>query len=485
MRNIKVLFTIIVFLFITCISYAQENQDPVGSTVDWWDRLSKLLNKDATKLTPAEKDEMLKYTNYLEVEDKRLDTIVYNLTDLDEMSKDFLPQWIVQDEELQIELLNKLILYFGFNPSMINKLKNDFQANKLYIRVVQKPQTEKEIKAALKAKKTPKKPPIIGVFLSKEHRIVGAENIKKILGKDLVDKLSNADDYKVKTGYELLRKQPRFATTALSIFDGNLTLNLLSDTAVIKVGIGYSIGYDYLNLPFWYGSVWNVGAFYQPSDEQYYYIGTLIPFRPGQEKITLVGPLNLNSRKLNGSYGVTGEFNIKLFDKVPVIKNTSLNIGGNFSYSTLNTLGNEILVNGYGTFLSNADADKQDFYYIASNAHGFVEFFKADYGLKVALGLGYFQVYNSIVDDDGETIKKLIRYTRSKLFLRAIYDHQGITNYKIGLQLFHNSLMVTGELKLFSFLSILTKYSRVLGRDLEPWEYKDYFTISPKITFEF
>lgn len=456
--------------------------DPVNS---FWDELNSLRDKTPDQLSADDIRSIETKIVYLEAENKRLDIILGSITELNPFFKEYLPQYIVEDEEMQIRLVNQLRMYLGLNESAMNKMKSDIRNGRIQIRVIQKPLTEADME-----ENEPERA-LIGIYLD-QYKIVGSQTLVNALGEDLYNKLlADVDRFKIKSGSGPLYKEPKFATTDFSLSGGNLTMNLQSDTALIKIGANVAIGYDVLNLPFWYGSVWNVSAFYKPDPDQYYMVGTLIPFRPGDSEVDLVGPLQLKSRKLNGTYGISAEFGKRLFDltlKEDEWEETNklrVHIGGSFSYSDLKSRGDEVLVDRYSMKLDGMN--NNSFYYIGAHYIGFVglEAPAMLEGLRIDIGYGAFSVHNAAIDKDGETIKKLKKFTISDLYSKVTYTHSGVTNYTVSAQYFNQSVMLTGILKIFSWLGLEVKYSRLLDRDPDPWEHKDYVTVSPRFSFSF
>jgi len=456
--------------------------DPVNT---FWDELNSLRDKTPDQLSADDVRNIESKIVYLEAENKRLDIIMTSITELNPFFKEYLPQYIVEDEEMQIRLVNQLRMYIGLNESAMNRLKSDIRSGRIQIRVIQKPLTEADME-----EDEPERA-LIGIYLD-QYKIVGSQTLVNALGEDLYNKLlADADRFKIKSGSGPLYKEPKFATTDFSLGGGNLAINIQSDTALIKIGANVNIGYDILNMPFWYGAVWNVSGFFKPDDDQYYMVGTLIPFRPGDSEVDLVGPLQLKSRKLNGTYGITAEFGKRLFDvilKEDEWEETSrlhVSIGGNFSYSDLKSRGDEVLVDMYGVKLDGLN--NSSFYYIGSHYIGFVGLEAPTLlkGLRLDLGYGAFAVHNSVIDKDGESIKKLRKTTISDIYSKLTYTHEGVTEYTVSAQYFNESLMLSGVLKLFPWLGLEVKYSRLVGRDPDPWEYRDYVTVSPRFSFSF
>jgi hypothetical protein len=496
----KITFTgfVILYILFSYSSFAQKKDslsnirsqvEPAGKgTVDpvnsFWDELNSLRDKTPDQLSADDIRNIESTISYLETENKRLDIIMGSITELNPFFKEYLPQYIVEDEEMQIRLVNQLRMYFGLNESAMNKMKTDIKNGRIQIRVIQKPLTEDDL-----AEETPERA-LIGIYLD-QFKIVGSQTLVNALGEDLYNKLlGDADRFKVKSGSGPLYKEPKFATTDVSISGGTLAMNLQSDTALIKIGANVAIGYDVLNLPFWYGSVWNVSAFYQPDPDQYYMVGALIPFRPGDSEVGLIGPIQLKSRKLNGTNGISAEFGKKLCtmllkeDEWEENSLLSIYLGGSFSYSDLKTKGDNILVDQNGVKI---DGTNNSFYFISTHAIGFLGLSAPSIlsGLRLDVGYGTFAVNNVIIDKDGESIKKLRKTQISDLYSKLTYNHEGVTNYSLSAQYFNESIMLSGVLKIFSWLGLEVKYARIVGRDLDPWEYRDYVTVSPRFSFSF
>ena len=457
--------------------------DPVTS---FWDELTLLRDKTPDQLSADDIRDIESKISYLEIENERLDVILNSITELNPFFKEYLPQYIVEDEEMQIRLVNQLRTYFGLDEFTMNKYKRDIRSGQIQIRVIQKPLTEEELE-----EEDPDRS-LIAIYLD-NFKIVGSQTLMNVLGENLYSKLlEDADKFKMKRGDGPLYKEPKFATADLSLNGGKITINLQADTALIKVGVNATIGYDILNVPFWYGAVWNISGFFQPDDDQYYMVGTLIPFRPGTEDINLVGPLQLTHRKLNGTNGISAEFGKKIFnillseDDWVGDSYLSIYLGGSFSYSDLKNRGDHLLVDFSGSLIN--WMSKNEFYMITNHLVGYIGLTAPSLlkGVRLDVGYGSFGVQRSVIDDlDGETVKKLCKTTISDVYAKLAYHHEGVTEYWLSGQYMNQSIMLTGALQIFPWLGIEVKYSRIIGRDPGLWEHGEYISVSPKFSFSF
>jgi hypothetical protein len=244
---------------------------------------------------------------------------------------------------------------------------------------------------------------------------------------------------------------------------------------------------------------------YEPSATEKIKIGPSIPFTFGdasiEESFAIFKP-----RKLNGTWGATGEYYKQLSNISGALGSDADGIGAAaFVSFGLKKLGTKKvtavdghILNGDGDLTplprSEADATAR-FYYMASSANAFYWRdlgFMLD-GLRLHAGIGYQKIIEAsrknIWEGDGisplleDSVKTVSDHGTLDLWARLTYDHFGKTTYGIALQYFNGGLMGEVYLNIFSWMRAEVKYSRVVFRDAEVWEHEEM--IVPGLRFGF
>ena len=114
-------------------------------------------------------------------------------------------------------------------------------------------------------------------------------------------------------------------------------------------------------------------------------------------------------------------------------------------------------------------------------------------GIAVAaLGFGYEKVNkarrtNPAVDGilSTDSIRTMDTFGKLDLFAKLSYEHHGITEYGASLQYFNGGLFGEAYMFIFSWMRFELKYSRVVFRDLEPWEYQELIVPGIRLSWAF
>jgi hypothetical protein len=389
----------------------------------------------------------------LERENTRLDFL---LNALKLKHKEYFPQWFIKDDRLQIEVLNALTAPDSLYPAVVNKKKYE-------IEVIQSPVGNGELLEL-----------VVGNNESKIVDVDGTGSLKNILGDALYNKVKTRE-YAFQTRTTVLtQRQTNYASVDVSMLGGEALVRLDS----VDIGIKVDLGRDFVGYPFYYGGTWNILGLYRPDRTQSYELGILVPFQPGQTQLNLIGPLSFKQRRINGAPGIIGGFEKQIVPQGSV--------GGAFSIGTLSKKGSNTILDENANPVEN-DTTKS-FYYIAGNFHLYYAMDLSDIvldGLKVYGGFGYFQMRDARLGKDFNTVEIVEKPDRFDLYAKVSYIHRSGTEYGIALQYFDFSLMASAYLKVFEWLSVETKYARVIFRDLRPWESRDYMALSPRISFTF
>jgi hypothetical protein len=446
----------------------------------------------------------------IDSEKKRLHSIIQTVKSLDPYYKSNCVQWLIDGSEVKITILKQLRDYFNiYDLNYYTELMNKAQNNELFIRVIREP-VEGTLSDEFVEDDPNFLPEIIGLFIDDKYAIIGYDDISTALGSNLYPFIQDRTKYHYTNITDYGDKNKQYSHISASLFGGEAVLFLNSikimdsagkyptATSHISTGIKIDIGYDMINYPMWYGGVWNIKGFYAPTTDQSYSIGAILPFRPGQTGMKIFGPVKLNSRRLNGAYGISGDASVRLFEpedvNIPIFNkktNIPIILGVDCSYSTLNdNKGDELLVNGRGSQIKNWI---EDFYYIVSNFHAFLGFKFPGFidNFRLDLGYGMFQVKNSILSADGLTFVDYYNskgddplHTLTSFYAKVSYKRTGVTNYALSLQYFNNSAMLYGNLELFPWLHLEAKYAKVFGTQ-QPWEDKEFITVTPKFILKF
>jgi hypothetical protein len=136
-------------------------------------------------------------------------------------------------------------------------------------------------------------------------------------------------------------------------------------------------------------------------------------------------------------------------------------------------------------------------YYLALSTHAYLQYRLPDQTMRGAYiqlggGMHSIQPFNlevqSIPDKNAEVpqVNLLGRLDYFDPFVKLGYVHSSDAGDEYGVSVqYSNELLTDGWVKLFPWLQLEVKYATVIGRDPEPWEWKDYVMVSPKLTLNF
>lgn len=147
---------------------------------------------------------------------------------------------------------------------------------------------------------------------------------------------------------------------------------------------------------------------------------------------------------------------------------------------------------GYA-FTSPRDIDS--LYYIGLSTHGYVSYRLPESVLKgayVQAGGGMHRI-NAVtvgVANGGverqEELNQAKQYSYFDPFIKLGYIRSGDAGDEYGVSVqYCNTFLAHGFIKLFPWLQLEAKYSAVIGRDVRPWEWKDYVMVSPRLMLNF
>lgn len=534
--------------YMTSDNYAKED---LVRRVVWTDKLIT----EVVGYTPND-DNRQRFMELLDLgitqfqnENARLRVLVRAISTLDPLIQKYFPQWIVMDEAMILEIMRKVRDNrddMGDDDAVL--IADRVLTGKARIRIIRSIKSEDNLIALVIERARPRNPENAGSggFSAnpdnpdyEDYRLVGEKNIRNVLA-NLYDGVVARDSYanRIETGS--LQMQPDNAEATISIpFGGGFMWTLPSENPIenntgvkperIRAGFELKIGNDWVNLPFLYGPQWNALFVYEPSSYEHLKFGPAIPFTWGDESINR-DIVILKNRKLNGSWGFTGEY-FRQLSGIGSATDDADGIGAaayvSFGLSTLGTRkitnANGEIINGTGMKpyyrdnhnlsiglprLQNGKIDPAvlknfSFYYLTSTA---TLYYWRDLGflmngLRIHGGLGYQKVNEArhkwedydgagsldpaVIDAVADTVQVIDGTGTLDAFLRLTYDHRGKTTYGASLQYFNGGLMGVGYLNIFSWLRAEVKYSRVVFRDPEVWEHQEVVVPGLRINFNF
>ncbi len=464
--------------------------------------------------------------NHYQDENTRLKILLRAVTTLDPLVQKYFPQWIVQDEAMILEIMRKVRdNRDDLRDAEAVEIAERILTGKARMRIVQSPKDSENLIAIIIEKaraKDDENPESAGFITSvdnsdfEDYRIVGRKNLRTVLTRDLYDKVVDKPQYAhlIETG--AIKPQPYVAESWISIpFGGGFMWTLESNeregegvtiqVSRIRAGFELNIGNDWVGLPFLYGAQWNTMFVYEPSATETIKLGPSIPFTWGDESISESYSL-LKPRKLNGTWGATGEYFKQLSNVsgAPGTDADGIGAAGFISFG-LETLGSKKITDVNGRIINGDGADidlnnpadaRSKFYYISSTA---TLFYWRDLGflldgLRVYAGAGHWKVNEAMrknpYDGDGsfavmDSVKVVDSYSAADVYLKLLYDHKGKTSYGVSLQYFDGYLSGEAYINIFSWMRAQLKYSRVAFRDAEVWEVEEMIVPGLAIGFSF
>jgi hypothetical protein len=535
------------------------SEDDLIRRLVWTD---KIVN-DLVAFRPSDDDRpnYLKLLNmaitHYQDENVRLRVLLRAVTTLDPLVSRYFPQWLVQDEAMILEIMRKIRdNRDDLRDNDAIEVADRVLTGKAKMRIMQSPNDQENLIAIIIEKartKNPNNPESAGFSTSldnndyEDYRIVGRKNLKMVLTDDLYADIAAKDKYShiMETG--VMKPAPYVAEANVGIpFGGGFLWTLESDerpqtlgpaimVSRVRAGFELKIGNEWVNLPFLYGPEWNALVVYEPTRTEYIKIGPSVPFSWGDISINTDFPV-LKPRKLNGTWGMSGEY-FKQLSNVSGSPGTDADGIGAAAFVSfgINSLGTKKITNTEGEIINgdntklpykskewlpaasdpnnmdvqgdwNNPADrpgiamylkKVTFYYLTSSA---TTYYWRDLGflldgLRIAGGVGYqkvnearrsyykvdsqnkFGIYDSVRIVSGEGILDP--------YLRLSYDHHGKTTYGTALQYFNGGLMGEAYIHIFSWMRAEVKYSRVVFRDPKLYELKEMIVPGIRIGFAF
>lgn len=227
------------------------------------------------------------------------------------------------------------------------------------------------------------------------------------------------------------------------------------------------LGNDELSLPFWTAGTASFLVTYKGLK-----IGFQMPVGIGKSGGDQFPLFSIRNRILDGSRGLTGEFDIG-------------NFGGNFFSSKISENDKSGLSNYY------------NFYFIPQELLGYYSFAftlnKTNF-IRVKIGGGSYQVQRAklepLSNDSNIANGKVVdieKNTYSSFYFKLDYQHDtGNERFGGSLQYLDLNLLGTAWLDIIPHTLMLElKYSKIVSRPLRPWDLPDFVILSPRWFVEF
>jgi hypothetical protein len=242
---------------------------------------------------------------------------------------------------------------------------------------------------------------------------------------------------------------------------------------IFKIGQSWGgevrIGSDEINYPFWSSGKTLYLVTYKRIK-----FGLELPFRPGLHGTETFPPFAIQTRKLNGSRGIVGEF-----DFGPV--------GGMASFTRLTDLDTHDLTN------------PDDFAYVTSIVQGYYSFgisLTPTNLIRVKIGVGFHRVaeahlvqtpLDSAHTKFQESIVGGPRSNFSSPYIKIEYlSKDASQRFGGSLQFYDYGLLTTASLEIIpNYVSLEMKYAWPLLRDPKKWENSSFLIISPRLRLSF
>jgi hypothetical protein len=405
-------------------------------------------------------------------ENESLSRILQAVESIDTARQNELIQWIITDRNIRSRVI-----------SALRKAGKTISPNSVAeLTVTQKPPTAGDndmqlLRLVIES---------IGVY--------GEPNIKRILGQDLYEKIRARDGYE----YTLISTEPtqqkiQFVYMDASLFGGSI---------IFKSGFGFNlrVGNDYVGYPFWLPGTLGVFGMLRRGTTDFR-LGLEFPLgESGINPFTITGGLKIKERKLEGvmTFATYIDQDLGLLNE----QSGKLHFGADF-LTAFNP--------GFSSFSSRATQpqfqqafrsvpgglQKDSLFYLQLSAHAWVTYKLTESflrGFYVSAGAGTHRI-NAVTlgsKTDNPLAPKTQDVNAEATFsyfdplIKVGYVHTGDAGDEYGLSLqYCNTLLADGFVKLFPWLQLEVKYSTIVGRDPEKWEWKDYVMVSPKIIFNF
>lgn len=406
-------------------------------------------------------------------ENAALTAILQSIQSIDTARQNELIQWIITDRTVRSRVISALRKDgFRLSPNSVAEMT-----------VTQKPPTPEGDMALLR-------------IVIEGIGIYGQPTIERVLGPALYDEINSRSGYE----YTLISTEPvqekiQFVAMNASLFGGDI---------IFKSGFGFGInvGEDWIGYPFWLpGTIGTYGLIRNGTTD--FRLGIEWPLgESGASPFVISQGLQIRERKLVGAMafsaevkqdlGLLPEQSGKLHFGLEFRDAFTPNISSFPSFAS----GPQFQTDQGGLGINSA---KDSLYYLALSAHAYVQYKMPNqmlHGAYIQVGAGMHSIQpvtvgvpNRALPNSGLPNTDLNFDDRQNFFdpfVKLGYVHTGESGDEYGISVqYCNTLLTDAWVNLFSWLQLEAKYSTVIGRDPEPWEWKDYVMVSPKIVLNF
>jgi len=322
--------------------------------------------------------------------------------------------------------------------------------------------------------------------------VYGQPTIERVLGSTLYDEINSRMGYQ----YTLISTTPeqqniQFVAMNASLFGGDI---------IFKSGFGFGInvGEDWIGYPFWLpGTIGTYGLIRNGTTD--FRLGIEWPLgESGATPFVISQGLQIRERKLVGAMAFSAEVKQDL-GLLPE-QSGKLHFGLEFRDAftpNISSFPSFALQGQYrtGSGRNGINTAKDSLYYLALSTHAYVQYKMPDQvmrGAYIQVGAGMHSIQpvtvgvNPTPQNQNTDLFFDPRLNYFDPFVKLGYVHTGESGDEYGVSVqYCNTLLTDAWVNLFSWLQLEAKYSTVIGRDPQPWEWKDYVMVSPKIILNF
>ena len=407
---------------------AQESQDTSHRSVD------NFANSAETMSLPEARN----YNNYL-------DRVLGAIHSLDPTMQAELPQWVVNDRELKRRIIALLQKDPQFR-AQISQLSD--------VIVTQNPRTQELLRLTVAA-----------VVLNSR------DEIEAKLGTTIYDKLKDGSYDKLMVANPVLEQ--RSYGIYFSLYKGYLALE--------KSGFAFEWinGKEEIGYPFWLNGTMTLGGAFIRDNFTMHLGIDVVPSGYGNSTAPIVGPFNIPNRKLEGTSGASVSGEIKNFGLDP--NDGRLGATGLFTYSFGENPGPAGFSIAPYNLAYNVSHIELLYLTYAFPVEGDLN------GFSISVGGGAHSIdYNKFIPGTPTVAAQtnlISRTTFGDVYGKIAYDFHGEDHWGMSLQ-YSNLLLGDVYYDILQGFGLEAKYALVLNNRNSPWEYKSFFIISPRISFE-
>jgi hypothetical protein len=375
----------------------------------------------------------------VELEQKRaerasLERMVAALNSVDSVYKIHYPTWLVLDEDLRQRIIRSF------------RTRNASLAGDPTVTVVASPGRSEIVEISIGS---------AAMGRLEVNRQLSDSLRKAILGADYLLREIDAVPKNPRPGTPF-GTLPRVVSIDASLFRSQL---LFSN----GWGVEARLGHDEIGYPFWLTGSYRVFAILNQLK-----IGIVVPIYFGQRAPSILGPLDLRPRRLNGATGFSAEFDQPVNDDL---------LSARFTVGELTKF-------NYGQL-----TDDLHPYYLHTVAQLLYSWNKSfgngEHRFTFIGGLGFHQIALGEV----QNFSKIVAIKKTNFggpILRVEYAHYGSRIYGLGFQFYSSVVELDGWLELLrNFLYVELRYSAPVLRDPKPWEQPYFVLVSPRFRLSF